>query len=180
VELVTTGIERITPRGIVTTDGRERPVDVLVCATGFETVQLLSSVKVTGLNQVTLRKAWADGPQAYHGISVTGFPNLFLMLGPNTATGHTSTLLYIEPEVSHAIACMQRVRREGQRWIEVRPEVMAEHNRALQLRLGGSVWAQCRSWYRMDGGKIVALFPGFTAEYVKAVQRPDGQAYRLG
>jgi cation diffusion facilitator CzcD-associated flavoprotein CzcO len=180
VELVTTGIERITPRGIVTADGRERPVDVLVCATGFETVQLLSSVKVTGLNELTLRKAWADGPQAYHGISVAGFPNLFLMLGPNTATGHTSTLLYIEPEVRHAIACMQRVRREGQRWIEVRPEVMTEHNRALQQRLGGSVWSRCRSWYRMDGGKIVALFPGFTAEYVKAVQRPDGQAYRLG
>lgn len=180
VELVTTGIERITPRGIVTIDGRERPVDVLVCATGFETVQLLSSVQVTGLGGQTLRQAWTEGPQAYHGISVAGFPNLFLMLGPNTATGHTSTLLYIEPEVRHVIACMQRVRGEGKRWIEVRTEVMAEHNRALQQRLGGSVWAQCRSWYRMEGGKIVALFPGFTAEYVKAVQRPDSQAYRLG
>lgn len=180
VELVTAGIERITPRGIVTNDGRERPVDVLVCATGFETVQLLSSVKVTGLNGQTLRQAWADGPQAYHGISVAGFPNLFLLLGPNTATGHTSTLLYIEPEVHHAIACMQRVRREGKRWIEVRSEVMTEYNRSLQQRLGGSVWAQCRSWYRMDGGKIVAIFPGFTAEYVKAVQRTDVQAYQLG
>lgn len=75
---------------------------------------------------------------------------------------------------------MQRVRREGKRWIEVRSEVMTEYNRSLQQRLGGSVWAQCRSWYRMDGGKIVAIFPGFTAEYVKAVQRTDVQAYQLG
>lgn len=180
VELVTTGIERITPRGIVTTDGRERPVDVLVCATGFDTVQLLSSVQVTGLGGQTLRQAWSQGPQAYHGISVAGFPNLFLMLGPNTATGHTSTLLYIEPEVRHAITCMQRVRQAGQRWIAVRPEVMTEHNRALQQRLGGSVWAQCRSWYRMEGGKIVALFPGFTAEYVRAVWPPRAADYETG
>lgn len=180
VELVTTGIERITPRGIVTSDGHERPVDVLVCATGFDTVQLLSSVQVTGLGGQTLRQAWSQGPQAYHGISVAGFPNLFLMLGPNTATGHTSTLLYIEPEVRHAIACMQRVRQAGQRWIAVRPEVMTEHNRALQQRLGGSVWAQCRSWYRMEGGKIVALFPGFTAEYVRAVWPPRAADYETG
>lgn len=180
VELVTTGIERITPRGIVTGDGRERPVDVLVCATGFDTVQLLSSVQVTGLGGQTLRQAWSQGPLAYHGISVAGFPNLFLMLGPNTATGHTSTLLYIEPEVRHAIACMHRVRQTGQRWIAVRSEVMTEHNRALQQRLGGSVWAQCRSWYRMEGGKIVALFPGFTAEYVRAVWPPRAADYETG
>ncbi len=180
VELVTTGIERITPRGIVTSDGRERPVDVLVCATGFDTVQLLSSVQVTGLGGQTLRQAWSQGPLAYHGISVAGFPNLFLMLGPNTATGHTSTLLYIEPEVRHAIACMHRVRQTGQRWIAVRSEVMTEHNRALQQRLGGSVWAQCRSWYRMEGGKIVALFPGFTAEYVRAVWPPRAADYETG
>ncbi len=180
VELVTTGIERITPRGIVTSDGHERPVDVLVCATGFDTVQLLSSVQVTGLGCQTLRQAWSQGPLAYHGISVAGFPNLFLMLGPNTATGHTSTLLYIEPEVRHAIACMHRVRQTGQRWIAVRSEVMTEHNRALQQRLGGSVWAQCRSWYRMEGGKIVALFPGFTAEYVRAVWPPRAADYETG
>jgi cation diffusion facilitator CzcD-associated flavoprotein CzcO len=82
----------------VTADGQERAIDVLVCATGFETVQLLSSITVTGLGGRTLREAWANGPEAFHGISVAGFPNMFLMLGPNTATGHTSTLLYIEPE----------------------------------------------------------------------------------
>ncbi len=181
VELVTAPITRIVPKGIIAGDGRRRDIDVLVCATGFDTVHLLSSVAVHGLEGRTLAQAWSDGPQAYHGITVSGFPNLFLMLGPNTGTGHTSTLLYIEPEVQHAIACMKAVRAGGHRWIDVKPEVMAAHNDSLQQRLKGSVWNQCRSWYRIgDDGRIVALWPGFTREYVKAVQRVDSADYRMG
>lgn len=177
VEVVTEGIERITAHGIVTTDGRERPIDVLVCATGFDVAQSLSAIHITGLQGRVLADRWADGPEAYHGITVSGFPNLFLMLGPNTATGHTSTLLYIEPEVDHAIACMQAVRDGGHRWIDVRAEALREHNRQLQARLGRSVWSQCRSWYRHDNGRVFALFPGYTREYVDAVRRPDLTAY---
>jgi len=180
VALVSTGIERFTPLGIRTTDGVEHPIDLLVCATGFDTVRLLSSVEVTGLGGRTLRTAWAQGPEAYHGVTVAGFPNMFLMLGPNTGTGHTSTLLFIEPEVQHAIACMQRVKQEGKRWIEVRADVMAAHNQQLQQQLKGSVWTHCRSWYRMESGRVVALFPGFTAEYVRAVRQPAAQDYTLG
>jgi len=179
VELVTTGIDRFTETGIVTSDGVERAIDVLVCATGFDTQHLLASIHLTGRGGQTLAHAWAAGPQAYHGISVAGFPNLFLMLGPNTATGHTSTLLFIEPEVRHAIACMQAVRAGGHRSIEVTADAMTDHNRALQRRLDGSVWSQCSSWYRMDNGKIIALFPGFTAEYVEAVQKPDFSHHRF-
>jgi cation diffusion facilitator CzcD-associated flavoprotein CzcO len=180
VELVTDGIRRVTAHGIVTVDGRERPIDTLVCATGFDTVHLLSSLEVRGSGGRTLRQAWKDGPEAYHGITVSGFPNLFLLLGPNTGTGHTSTLLYIEPQVDYAIACLQEVRRGRQRWLDVRPEVLAAHNQALQARLQGSVWATCRSWYRMESGKVVALFPGFTREYVNAIARPDFGDYRFG
>jgi cation diffusion facilitator CzcD-associated flavoprotein CzcO/acetyl esterase/lipase len=179
VELVTTPIERFTETGIVTSDGREREIDVLVCATGFDTQHLLSSVTVTGRGGQTLAQAWQAGPEAYQGVSVTGFPNLFLMLGPNTATGHTSTLFYIEAEVQHALACMQAVRDGGHRSIEISDAAMADYNRRLQARLAGSVWSQCRSWYRMDSGKIVALFPGFTSEYVRAVSQPDLASYRL-
>ncbi|MDP3108559.1 MAG: FAD-dependent oxidoreductase [Hydrogenophaga sp.] len=180
VELVTQGIERITPHGVQTIDGRERPVDVLICATGFDVAHMLSSIKVTGLHGQTLSARWQAGPEAYHGITVAGFPNFFLMLGPNTATGHTSTLLYIEPGVQHAIACMKAVRRGGQRWIDVRPDVMTTHNQRLQARLGGSVWSQCRSWYRLESGRVIALFPGFTREYVNAVKTVDLNDYTLG
>ena len=179
VELVTDGIHHLTAHGIVTTDGREREIDALVCATGFDAIHLLSSVLVTGMQGRTLREAWANGPEAYHGITVAGFPNMFLMLGPNTATGHTSTLLYIEPEVAHAIACMKAVQAGAHRWIAVRPEVMEAHNAQLQKRLGKSVWSLCRSWYRMDSGRIVALFPGFTKEYVKSLRRLNLDDYLL-
>jgi cation diffusion facilitator CzcD-associated flavoprotein CzcO len=179
-ELVTEAIARITEHGIVTADGRERPLDALVCATGFDTVHLLSSLRISGLQGRTLAEAWQAGPEAYRGVTVAGFPNLFLMLGPNTATGHTSTLLYVEPEVRYAMACMQAVRARGRRWIAVREEVMRAHNTALQARLQGSVWAQCRSWYRMDGGRIVALWPGFTDEYVAGLARPRLEEFEFG
>lgn len=180
VELVTAAIERITPRGIVTADGLERPLDVLVCATGFDTTHLLSSLTVQGLGGRTLREAWAAGPQAYKGVAVAGFPNLFLMLGPNTATGHTSTLLYIEPEADHALACMLAVRRGGHRWVAVREPVCRDYNERLQARLAGSVWSQCRSWYRLDGdGRIVAIFPGFTREYVRGLRTFETADYEF-
>ena len=179
-ELVTEAIARITPHGIVTADGRERPIDVLVCATGFDTVQLLSTLQVTGRGGRTLREAWQDGPEAHHGITVAGFPNLFLMLGPNTATGHTSTLLYIEPGVRYAIRCMQQVLAAGQRWLDVRPEVYRASNQRLQARLQGSVWTTCSSWYRTEGGKVVALWPGFTDEYQRAIRLPDFTEFGFG
>jgi cation diffusion facilitator CzcD-associated flavoprotein CzcO len=179
-ELVTEPITRITPQGIVTADGRERALDALVCATGFDTVQLLSSVRVHGRGGRTLREAWSQGPEAHFGITVAGFPNLFLMLGPNTATGHTSTLLYIEPEVDYAIACMQRLLAGGERWLDVKPEVLRAHNDGLQARLRGSVWTTCSSWYRTEGGKVVALWPGFTDEYRRAISRPDFADFQFG
>nr|MBP6597530.1 alpha/beta hydrolase fold domain-containing protein [Arenimonas sp.] len=179
VGLVTAGIERLTERGIRSTDGVEREIDALVCATGFDTVHLLQSLDIRGRGGQTLAQAWQDGPEAYHGISVAGFPNLFLMLGPNTATGHTSTLLFIEPAVQHAIACMREVERGGSGAIEVRAQVQQTHNAALQQRLGGSVWSQCRSWYRMDDGKVIAIFPGYVAEYVRAVRTPDFSHYQF-
>ena len=180
VELVTEPIERITPQGVVTADGRERALDVLVCATGFDTTHPLSSLTVAGQGGRTLRQAWAEGPEAYRGITVAGFPNFFLLLGPNTATGHTSTLLYLEPEARHVLACIQAVRRGAHRWIAVKPEVMRRYNQGLQERLEGSVWSQCRSWYRMEpGGRIVALFPGFTREYVRGLKRLDPSDYEF-
>jgi cation diffusion facilitator CzcD-associated flavoprotein CzcO len=180
VELVTDSIERVCAHGIVTTDGQERAIDTLVCATGFDTEHMLSSLQVTGLDGRSLRQAWANGPEAWYGSVISGFPNLFLLLGPNTATGHTSTLLYIEPQVRWAIACMQGLAQRGQRWLDLRPEVMQAHNRMLQQRLHGSVWTGCRSWYRSADGKVIALWPGFTREYQRALARPDFSTFRFG
>ncbi|MCF8205316.1 MAG: NAD(P)/FAD-dependent oxidoreductase [Methylotenera sp.] len=177
--LVTAPIREITPDGVVTADGRAHALDALVCATGFDTTRPLAQLRITGLDGRTLEDAWRGGQRAYLGLTVPGFPNFFLMLGPNTGTGHTSTLLFIEPQVQHALACMQRVRREGRRWISVRADVAAAQAEALQQRLAGSVWSQCSSWYRDPSGRIFAIWPGFTREYVRAVRRPDESAYEL-
>ena len=180
--------EPLDPRALVSREavllaghpyGAERTIDALVCATGFDTVHLLQSLAIHGRGGRTLSEAWKDGPEALHGISVAGFPNLFLMLGPNTATGHTSTLLFIEPAADHAIACMREVERGGHRAIEVRADVQQAHNAALQQRLGGSVWAQCRSWYRTESGKVIAIFPGFVNQYVRAAREPRFADYVL-
>jgi len=179
-ELVTTPIRGVTPTGVVTEDGRAHALDVLVCATGFDTAQPLSGLCIAGQGGQTLEDAWRCGQGAYFGIAVPGFPNFFLTLGPNTGTGHTSTLLFIEPQVSHAMACMRRVRDEGRRWIAVRTEVASAQVEALQRRLAGSVWSRCSSWYRDANGRIFAIWPGFTSEYVKAVAQPDKAAYELG
>jgi cation diffusion facilitator CzcD-associated flavoprotein CzcO len=179
VALVTEAIERITPTGVRTADGTEHPLDVLVCATGFDTTHLLASLDLRGRGGRRLADAWADGPAAHRGVTVPGFPNLFLMLGPNTATGHTSTLLFVEPQVRFAIDAMRRTAAAGARAFEVRPEAFDIHNAALQARLAGSVWSQCRSWYRTDSGRIVALWPGFTGEYVRGLTAPDWGDYQL-
>ncbi len=179
-ELVTAGIERITPAGVLTADGRERALDALVCATGYDTTHPLSGLPVRGRGGRLLSDAWAGGPQAYLGVSVPDFPNFFLMLGPNTLTGHTSALLSLEPQVGHAIACMRRLRGEGGRWIAVKAQAAQAQDAALQKRLSTSVWAHCNSWYRAEGGRIVAIWPGFARDYARAVRRPDAAAYELG
>jgi cation diffusion facilitator CzcD-associated flavoprotein CzcO len=175
VELVTDSITRVTSTGVVTVDSTgkptERPLDVLVCATGFDVQHSLADVHISGRKGQTLDDAFADGPQAHLGLTVAGFPNLFLMLGPNTATGHTSTLLFIEPGARWAVKAMQEVAKRGVHSIEVQDSVMQAYNDHLQARLSGSVWASCRSWYRSDSGRVIAIFPGFTREYVKAVEQ---------
>ena len=179
VELVTAGIARITERGILTADGRERELDVLVCATGFD-VEHAVTVPITGRGGTTLQQAWRDGPQAVLGLTVAGFPNFYLMLGPNTATGHTSTLLYIEPGVAWVLKAMREVERRGSRFIDVKPATMQAFNDGLQARLAGSVWSQCRSWYRADSGRNIALWPGFTREYVRTVAALSFQDFEFG
>jgi cation diffusion facilitator CzcD-associated flavoprotein CzcO len=179
-ELVTAGIECITATGVRTADGRDHGLDALVCATGYDTTHPLSGLPVRGKGGRLLSEAWAGGPQAYLGISVPDFPNFFLMLGPNTLTGHNSALLSLEPQVAHAIACMQRLRSEGSRWIAVKAGAAQMQDAALQRQLSTSVWAQCNSWYRSESGRIVAIWPGFARDYAWAVRRPDPAAYELG
>ena len=174
VSVVSHAASGFTASGIVGADGNVREVEAIVCATGFETVDPLARLPVRGTGGQSLAAAWRDGPEAYHGITVAGFPNLFMMLGPNTGTGHTSVLIPIEAQARYALACIREVERRGARSLDVRVNVMRRHNDALQERLARTVWASpaCTSWYKNAAGKILATYPGYITRYVLETRRP--------
>jgi cation diffusion facilitator CzcD-associated flavoprotein CzcO len=172
VRLETVPIAHVRPDGLVLADGRGQPLDVLVCATGFDVEHSLA-LPISGRGGASLQAAWAQGPRAHLGTTVAGFPNLFLMLGPNTATGHTSTLLFIEPQVRFVLRALQALERGGRPWLDVRAEVMERFDAEIQRRLEGSVWMQCSNWYRASSGRNVAIWPGYTLEYRKRLAAVD-------
>lgn len=174
VTLETRGIKGVEPAGVRLTDNTLIELDDLICATGFDITGSVSNVEISGLNEQLLADSQRDKPQAMHGMTVPGFPNLFLLLGPNTATGHTSTLLYIEAQVSYIIQCLEELDRRGQKAMTVSPEIFRAHNADMQARLKRSVWgASCTSWYKTDDGHNGTIYPGFTPQYRAAVKRPD-------
>lgn len=181
VDLVTSPIERIERDGIVASDGQHRQVDALICATGFDTLHLLGSVDVRGLGGRSLAASWKESPQAYHGVTVAGFPNLFLLLGPNTGTGHTSTLIYIEAQVEYVLRSLRELKQRGKAWLAVKPDAMQEHNQEMQARLATTVWAgPCSSWYKNPAGHIVAIYPGYSFQYTRALRGLGFGNYEFG
>src|SRR5579884_27897 len=179
VELVTDRIAGLSERGGVTEDGRERPVDCVIYATGFRTTEIMFPMEIAGRDGVTLRQAWADGPHAHLGIAVPGFPSLFLMYGPNTNTSGGSIIFYEEAQAAYIRQALELVRARGAAAIEVRPEVEAASDRDLQERFGGTAWLACDSWYRDRTGRIVTNWPGYMREYAAAVRELDPAQYEL-
>jgi cation diffusion facilitator CzcD-associated flavoprotein CzcO len=181
VELVTDPIVRITPTGVVTAAGQEREVDTIIYATGYETTRYASTIDVTGRDGVRLHEAWADGAQAYLGITVAGFPNLFQLYGPNT--NHGSIIFMIECQVDYIVRMVERMEAEGLAWVDVRPEAMAAYNEQLQRDLDEvTVWdAGCHQYYRVPSGRIVTQWPHSMYEYRDRTSAPDPpDAYELG
>lgn len=174
VELVTGGIEKITERAIVGRDGVAREVDAIVFGTGFDVHEYVGELSCIGRDGRDLRASWAkDGAEAFHGITVSGFPNLFLLVGPNTGLGHNSILFMIECQVRYAMAAIRTLLQRDLLWIDVQPEIQKMHNDALQARLCETVWQTggCRSWYQNAAGKNTTLYPGFTFEYRRDTAR---------
>jgi cation diffusion facilitator CzcD-associated flavoprotein CzcO len=177
VELVTDTITRVTPTGIVTADGTEREFDTIVCATGFQTTRYLSAIEVAGRNGVRLADEWADGPEAYLGITVSGFPNLFVLYGPNTNNG--SIIYMIESQVDYVMRQIERIDREQLAWIDVKRDVQTHYNEQLQrdMEAVGPWQGGCSTYYRGPTGRIVTQWPHTMTEYREMTARPDDQAY---
>ena len=140
---------------------------MIIYGTGFKTVEAMTELNVAGRDGVKLRDAWRDGAEAYHGIAVAGFPNLFLLLGPNTGLGHNSVVFMIESQVQHVLACLRLLARQNAETIEVRAAAVRRFNAGIQRRLRHAVWSEggCTSWYLDAGGVNRALWPGFSFEY---------------
>ena len=179
VELVTEPIERIGEAGVVTRDGRERRADTIVYATGFQTTRFLSALEVTGRGGRRLADAWSDGAQAYLGMTTAGFPNLFMLYGPNTNNG--SILYMLESQVGYVVRQLQRMRAEELAWIDVRADAMARYNDKIQRDIAAvSVWqAGCNGYYRSPSGRVVTQWPHTMAEFRRRTQQPDAAAYEV-
>ncbi|MCW2613118.1 MAG: 4-hydroxyacetophenone monooxygenase [Frankiales bacterium] len=171
VEVVTDAVTAVVPEGVVTADGRTHEVDTLVLGTGFAATELLLPMQVTGRDGLRLCEVWADGAEAHLGTTVTGFPNLFLMYGPNTNLGHNSIILMLESQIAY-VADAVRVLREGAAVLEVRHDVQQRFNDELQDRLSGTVFAGgCRSWYLTASGRNTQNWPGTTADFRRRTRR---------
>jgi cation diffusion facilitator CzcD-associated flavoprotein CzcO len=178
VEVVTEPIERLAPEGVVTRDGRLHAVDCIVYGTGFRTTEFMFPMEITGAGGRSLAGAWAEGAHAHLGITVPGFPSLYVMYGPNTNTSGGSIIAYLEAQAGYVRQAIE-LQRDRDAALAVRPEVEAASDRALQARFAGTAWTACDSWYRDESGRIVTNWPGYMREYIEATRELDPGDFEL-
>lgn len=179
VDLVTSGIERVEPGGIRTRDGRLHELDVLVLATGFQTNPFLAPMRIEGLGGRTLEQDWAAGARAYYGVTVSGYPNLFLLYGPNTNLGHNSIIFMLECQMSYVLSALAELDADDLEYLDLREEVLAAHDAVIQRALGATAWAATgRSWYKDGSGRITNNWPYSTLWYWWCTRRIDRGDYR--
>lgn len=166
VEVITEGIKEVTARGVITDDGVERPVDAIVFGTGFKVSDPIPPKTVFGRGGQDLSEVWKDGPEAYMGITVAGFPNFFILMGPNTGLGHNSMVFMIESQVHYVIEALKTMKEHGLKALDVKPDAQKQFIDKVQEELKATVWnSGCKSWYLNDKGRNVSLWPGFTFAY---------------
>ena len=181
VDLVSDGIREVTPTGIVTADGTERPADTIVFGTGFEVSGNLTRMKIVGRDGVELAEQWdRDGMGAHLGITVTGFPNLFLLTGPNTGLGHHSMVFMIEQQVAYVVQALRALDRRAADWIDVLERRQRRFVDRVQARLAQSVWSSCQSWYVDENGRNFAIWPHFTWQYWLQTRRLRTRDFAFG
>lgn len=182
VEVVTEKITEIRPHAVVTSDGVEHEVDTIIYGTGFHVTDNPIAERITGTHGCTLAEAWREhGAQAYLGSTVPGFPNLFLLAGPNTGIGHTSLVVMIEAQLDYVLDAL-RVRDErGAAAIELRRPVLEQWTREIQDKAAGTVWNSggCSSWYLDEQGRNTTLWPEHTFRFRRRTRRFDAGSYEL-
>ncbi|WP_430461295.1 flavin-containing monooxygenase [Thalassolituus sp. LLYu03] len=160
----TDGIAEINERGILTSNGEQVDLDLIVYSTGYDATDGVISYPVVGKGGTTLADVWADFPRAYLGTSAPGFPNLFIVTGPNTGIGHTSAIFIIEAQMNYIMRAIEEVRGRGKQLIEVKAASEDSYTRHIHQEMEKTVWHSggCTSWYKSKSGKVIAMFPGFS------------------
>ena len=180
VTLVTERIAQVEEAGIRTADGVLHELDVIVYGTGFDTLQFLGTGDVLGRAGISLREKWQAAPQAYLGITVAGFPNFYMLYGPNTNLGHNSILMMLECQFSYVLQALHEVERHGGRPLEVKPEALQQFYTRLQDELRGSSWAgSCDSWYKTADNLVTNNWSGSVEDYKAATAKLDLQHYEF-
>jgi cation diffusion facilitator CzcD-associated flavoprotein CzcO len=171
VEVVTDPIDHVEADAVVTAGGHRYPVDVLIYATGFQTTDFLSHIAITGVEGRKLADEWRDGAEAYLGMTVSGFPNCFMLYGPNTNLGHNSILFMVERQVSYVLQALALATTTGRSpssrvSVDVRPEAFRRDSQRTQRLMSTTAWAgNCRSWYKTATGRITNNWPSWTVRY---------------
>ncbi|HVS89933.1 MAG TPA: NAD(P)/FAD-dependent oxidoreductase [Candidatus Acidoferrum sp.] len=180
VELVTDRIVEVRERSVVTQDGTERPVDVLIHGTGFRVTEPMIGIRLVGRGGVEIHDAWRERMSAFLGVTVSGFPNFFILLGPNTGLGHNSVVLMIEAQVGYVMSCLKLMRRRGQKVMHLRPESQERFVKQIVQRLSRTVWQTggCRSWYQdRKTGENTTLWPGSVVDYMRRTHSAAAKDY---
>ena len=167
VDVVTDGITEVRERSIVAADGSEHEVDTIIFGTGFQIWDQPNLARIRGRDGRTLTEVWNGFPQAYLGTAIAGFPNLFMIVGPNTGQGNNSLLNMVEAQIEYVLGAIRTMDRRRAATVEVREEVQNAFNADLQTRHDGTVWSAggCRSWYLTPDGHNPTIWPGWTLEY---------------
>jgi len=180
VELVTEGVGEIRRRSVVTTGGLELEVDALLFGTGFHVTDMPVGRLVRGRGGRTLADVWDGSPHAHLGATVPGFPNLFMLLGPNTGLGHSSMVYMIESQIAYVMDALRAMRETGAAIVEVKPEAERAYNEEVRRRMQGTVWETgCTSWYQDAKGNIPTLWPDWTWRFRRRTAHFDPSEYVL-
>ncbi len=180
VELVTAGIREVQPHEIVTQDGRTYACDVIVCATGFRPFNPSLGIDIRGRDGRTLADDWREAPEGFRGVAVAGYPNYFMLMGPNSGLGHNSVIFMIEAQVRYVLQCLNWIAAGRLNPVEVRPDKQRTFNENLRKRFRKTVWQSkrgsawqlpCRSWYVDAKGRNSTLWPGMSWSYWLAMRR---------
>jgi len=171
-------IQKIKPDGVVGGDGTFRKLDVLVYATGFKTNPFLLGLDIVGRNGQNIREAWKNGPVNYMGMTTSGFPNMFMMYGPNTNLGHSSIILMIESQAAYITKCIKALQERDLSSMEVAKEAMEAYHNSTQERLKEMIWNSTKdSWYKSSSGELPNNYPGRTIEYKKKTKKVKFEEY---